>query len=641
MRKIFFLSLILLFSLPTTRPGVASRENFDVVVVGATPAGVAAAVSAARAGATVALLEETTHIGGLTSGGMSNTDFKSFESVQGTWREFMRRVEQHYIREYGANSKQVEDCYHGAWYEPKVARQVFEQMLAEQPNIRVFTRHRLASAATERAEKGRTRIRAARFLKLPALEPIEFAGRVFVDATYEGDLMAAAGSPFRVGRESRQEYGELFAGVVYLKRTEAGRVFLPGSTGESDKHVQCYNFRVCMTTRPENRLPIPRPADYRREEFLPLLDLIRRGEVKAVAEGIVRFRGIPNEKADVNDVMGAPFSLRLMGASDRWPEGSPEERARIFDRHRSYTFGLFYFLQNDPELPPSIRDEARRWGLPKDEFTESGNFPPVLYVREGRRMLGDFVFTERDTQPTTQSVRAPLYTDGVAVGDYPIDCHGERAPGAFNPGVTEGAFAFASAPFQVPYRAMIPKNVDGLLVPVAVSASHVGFSAIRMEPTWTALGQAAGLAAAMAARGGGVAVRDVDVQGLQQRLHEAGAITVYFSDVMPDSPDFKVAQFFGTRGYFHDAPGIGRAGEQGRQSLRGQHLSAFPHHAAELQKPIDRALAEHWKALLPNAGARARAISDVTLSADGKLTRGGFLRRLYGYAEPLNSSEGQ
>lgn len=638
MRKIFFFSLILLFSLPATQSGVASRENFDVVVVGATPAGVAAAVNAAQAGATVALLEETTHIGGLTSGGMSNTDFKSFESVQGAWREFMRRVERHYVREYGPNSKQVEDCYHGAWYEPKVARKVFEEMLAEQPSIRVFTRHRLQSAAMEKVEKGRSRIRAARFLKLPATEPIEFAGRVFIDATYEGDLMAAAGSPFRIGRESRREYGELFAGVVYLKRTEAGRVFLPGSTGEADKHVQCYNFRVCMTTRPENRLPIPRPADYRREEFLPLLDLIRQGEVKAVAEGIVRFRGIPNEKADVNDVMGAPFSLRLMGESDGWPEGKPEARERIFNRHRSYTLGLFYFLQNDPDLPASIRDEARRWGLPKDEFVESGNFPPVLYVREGRRMIGDFVFTERDTQPTARSVRAPLHADSVAVGDYPIDCHGEQAPWAFNPGVTEGAFAFSSAPFQVPYRVMIPKNVDNLLVPVAVSASHVGFSAIRMEPTWTALGQAAGLAAAMAVRGG-VATRDVDVSGLQQRLHEAGAITVYFSDAPPDSSDFKVAQFFGTRGFFHDAPGIGRAAEQGRKSLRGQHLTAFPHHAAELQKPIDPALGEHWLKLLPNAAARA--LADTSLRADGKLTRGEFLQRLYKYAKPQNGGSGQ
>jgi hypothetical protein len=522
---------------------LALRAQYEVVVVGATPAGVAAAVNAAREGHSVALTEESTHIGGLVSGGLSNTDFKHIESVQGTFREFMRRVVAIYSERYGPNSAQVKESVQGGYYEPHVATRAFQEMLRGEAKLRVLLKHRFVSVQMREGK-----IAAARFEKLDGAAA-ELTARVFIDATYEGDLMAAAGVPYTVGREGRKDYGELLAGRKFYSE----RRFLPGSTGEGDGHVQCFNFRITMTTDPANRVPIERPSTYRRADYEALLPWMDSGKIKTVAEGVVRFRHIPNRKADVNDVMHAPLSLRLLAENDEWPEGTPEQRARIFARFRDYSLGLFWFLQNDPAVPKAIREEALGWGLPRDEFIETRHFPPYLYIREGRRMLGKFVYTENDTQPqlSANSVRAPLFQDSIAIGDYPIDSHGELPPIAYHPGVTDGSYGFSTVPFQVPFRIMVPPNVSNLLVPVALSATHVGYSAVRMEPTWTAIGQAAGLAAAQAARRG-KAVGDIDVLALQRRLHQLEAATVYVTDVLPGHPQYQLVQRMGNRGFLHD-----------------------------------------------------------------------------------------
>jgi hypothetical protein len=355
---------------------------------------------------------------------------------------------------------------------------------------------------------------------------------------------------------------------------------------------------------------------YQRREFLPLLDYIRRGVIKSVNEGVVRFRPLPNQKADVNDLMTSPFSLRLTGVNNDWPNGDPAVRERIFRRYKVYTLSLFYFLQNDREVPESIRAEARQWGLPRDEFAETGHFPPLLYVREGRRMVGAFVFTEQMTQPAPDSVRAPVQTDSIAVADYSLDCHGEQAPGSYHPGVTEGKFASPTVPFQIPYRVMLPREVDNLLVPVAVSASHVGYSAIRMEPTFTALGQAAGIAAALAVSRRTTTHR-VSVPEVQRRLWRAKAITVYFSDIAPDSADFVRLQRFGTLGYFHQAVDRDTVTYSRPKPLGiGQWTEAHPHHAAELNKPAGEELTQVWE--------RMSGVSDL----DPTQTRGELLRQL-------------
>ena len=603
-------------------------EEPDVVVVGATPAGVAAAVNAAREGATVLLLEETGHVGGLASGGLSNSDFHSFESLGGTFREFMQRVERHYAETYGPSSQQVRDCVKGGYYEPRVARRVFEQMIAEQKKLRVLPHHRLLSAFTEPGPRGR-RLRAASFRDLRTGRDLRVQGRVFIDATYEGDLAALARVPYRLGSESRAEFGESLA------------------PEESNRFVQAYNFRICLTKVKGNSLPLPKPKNYRRETFTSLLEAFRAKRVLSLANPgprpILKVRPIPNGKADFNDDANAPMSLALKNINQPWTEGSPEVRARIFQEYKDYSLGLFWFLANDREAPENIRNEMRQWGLPKDEYPDTDHWTPALYVREGRRIIGEYVFRQQDAQPAPGSVRAPLQPGSIAIGDYSLNSHGVFAG---SDGVVTGRIGgVAIQPYQIPYGVMVPKQVDQLLVPVALSATHVGYSALRMEPTWTAIGQAAGVAAAQAVAGN-LPPRNIDVSRLQARLHQLGALTVYISDLgpemevpcpswdpsgtirfrllpfPPEMPRFLSAQHFGSLGLFHDLVDPSKAGGSPRKRLTGQWGPAFPLHAVGFEEQIDSALARRWL-------GKAKLSPTSRLDPESRVTRGEFLARMY------------
>ncbi len=603
----------------------AEPSSYDVVVVGATPAGVAAAVNAARQGVRVALVEESGHIGGLASGGLSNTDFRTFASLGGTFREFMHRVEEHYARAYGTGSQQVIDSVHGGYYEPKVARQVFEEMLSEENSIEVKLHHRLAGAEVV-PHGGIRKLRTVQFDDLKSGRCISLAAEVFIDATYEGDLAGEAKVPYRLGCESKYEFNE------DLSEFE-----------ESNAYVQTYNFRATLTRDPDNRIEIAKPRNYDESEFLPILDHLRTGQAKSWANPgpayILKVRPIPNLKADFNDAP-ATVSMALKNVNHPWPEGSPEVRQRIYERYKDYSLGLFWFLGNHPDLPEDIRRQMKEWGLPKDEYVETGNWSPALYVREGRRIVGEYIFTQHDTQPEPGSARARLHKDSVGIGDYSLSCHGVYSP---EPGVNIGRFGGQVRPFQMPYRIMVPIEMDGLLVPVAVSATHVGYSAIRMEPAWTALGQAAGLAAALAVRDR-CEVRRVNIRTLQHKLHDAGAFTVYVSDLFPERkvprpswdlpghffarvPDWpsisiysRAAQYFGTKGFFHELSSEEGGPAFGRST--GQWRIGYPAHAAEFDRPMDSSLAHVWL-------ARAGLAPEPYFEIDGKVTRGEFLNRMY------------
>ena len=628
MRYIIWKSCVLLLGmgivLRTTGLAQNREQTFDVVVYGATLSGIAAAVNAAKEGMLVGLFEETSHIGGMVSGGMSNPDFKTFESLGGTYKEFMDRVVRHYSKANGPDSKQVDECYHGAWYEPKVAKAVFMQMLSEHTNLEVFPENRLIKAIVATGKSGMKKLTSVQFKDAKSGRSLMVNAKVFIDATYEGDLLAKAGCRYQLGRESRQTYGELFAGVKYY----SGGRFLIGSTGEGDRKIQCSNFRICMSRDPENYIPIEKPQNYRRDEFLSLLKLMQEGKITKLDNQIVKIRTIPNQKADFNDLMYSPVSLRLPGENYQWPEGDARVRKRIFERHKEYTLGLLYFLQHDEEVPDSIRKETLAWGLPKDEFQNSGHFPPMLYIREGRRLQGDFVLTEHDTQPPSGFIRAKLNTDAIAICDYSLDSHGNAPPGNLHPLVTEGVFNRWVQPYQIPYQVTVPAKVDGLLVSCAVSASHVAYSSLRMEPTWTAIGQAVGLAAAQAI-GAGLEVRDINIERLQKKLHKLGAMTIYLGDVGPASPFFKAAQYFGTKGYFHgmpeyrNVPYIGRGSGKG---MRGQHIQAYPYHHLRPDKTMDPELAGFW---WKKAGMD-RKPPDWDLNS---LSRGEFLKKMMAYQE--------
>lgn len=611
---------------------------YDVVVYGATPSGIASAVNAAREGATVLLIDESIFVGGLLSGGLPKSDFRSYESVQGTFGEFMKRVEKYYIHEYGKESSQVKLCMRGAQFEPKVARLIFEQMLQEQKGIRIFLKHRLESVNFKASKNKGTSISSIRLKNLDNLKFTEVVGKMFIDATYEGDLMAKAGVPYRVGRESRKEYGELYAGHIYVSNHwhKGGRI-LPGSTGEADKGVQSYNFRFVMSEDPTNSFTITKPTAYKREDFFPLLELIKSGRFKSLTGRADNSIGIiwvgsylPNNKRDINDNFYSPFTLSLPGEVDQWPEGSPEVRRKIFERHKYHTLGMLYFLQNDNEVPEHIQKEARLYGLPIDEWQETDHFTPLLYIREGRRMIGQYIFTEKDALNAPNSIRSPLHKTSIAVGDYALDCHAVRKPDQYYPDIPEGAFDLPSVPYQIPFGVIVPQKVDNLLVPVAVSASHVGFSTLRMEPVWAALGQASGLAAVQAIKTNRK-VQQIDVSRLQKRLHELGAITTYFSDISPDSPFFRVAQYFGNQGYFHAIKKVEDVTFSWPESSHRLGSPAYPNHQADLGEIIDEDIANKWLNMLSNETQKQKAKADPLLKPDGILTRGEFLTRLYEY----------
>jgi len=577
--------------------------DFDIAVYGSTPAGIASAVVAARQGRRVALIEPSNHFGGLLTGGLSNTDFRTLEAVTGFFREYMDRVHADYVSRYGKDSQQARECFFGAHSEPHVSERVLRAMVAEQRTLSVLMRHPLSSVS----RKGDA-IVSANF------GTVAINAKLWIDASYEGDLAAAAKTPYRIGRESTREYGERFAGVLFFDQG----LILPGSTGEGDTNEQCMNSRIIMTNRASNRLPVPRPPGYNREEFLRILPHFSSGRVKDVYthdhSGMLRLQRVPNDKADMNDIKQAVVRLSLAGENNGWADGDAAARQRIFDRHVAHNIGLLYFLQNDSGVPEAIREKAREWGLTKDEFVNNNHLPPALYVREGRRILGDYVFTEHDTMPAPSSVRARVHADAIAMGDYALNSHGHQPAGPFYPTLFEGDFSFSATPFMIPYRVMLPKGVSNLLVPVAISASHVGYSALRLEPTWSALGHAAGLAAHLAidTRNN---TRAIDVPKLQTMLHAQKQATIYTSDIERDSPYFAAVQWAGLRGLLSDVVDYQTAVYVPLKSRFGTQYS-FAHslHFVEPEKALDDSLKSRWRKRLPCA------------ASVGAATRGEFLQ---------------
>ncbi|MEM6842317.1 MAG: FAD-dependent oxidoreductase [Bacteroidota bacterium] len=603
--------------------------EYDLVIYGATFSGIAAAINAAEYGHQVALVEEYDQIGGLMTSGLSNTDFISFESLSGTFLDYCNRVEKYYIDNYGADSQQVEDCHAGIHAEPHVTLKIFQEMLAEHSNIQVYLNHRLESVSLGAPRQQLRHIERIKCLSLTDSINVELAGQIFLDATYEGDLAAFAGAEYRVGRESRQKYGEPLAGHIFYQN---GRI-LKGSTGEGDRRVQGYNFRVIMTDDPENRRLIDQPDNYHREEYLPIAEVLKQGKVSQVftrfgRDAILRTQMIPNRKADVNDIKNAPVRIALLGENYAYPEGSPKVRAEIVQHHQEHILGLLYFLQNDTEVPEKYRREARQWGLAKDEFIDNDNFPPRLYIREARRIMGEYVFTQNDVTPQQGTLVNPFKNDAIAIGDYALNCHGVQPP-SLHSSVAEGDYNLIPAPFQIPFGTIIPRRFSNLLVSVAISSSHVGFSGIRLEPVWTSLGQAAGLAAHLALIGQQM-VGEVSISELQRLLHHHKSKTTYISDIEASSPLFEATQFLGVRGYLHDLYTLDTLTMVDTTTYRslwgGQYAAAYPFHALEPEKELEGDLAQRWIRRLDDERLQTQAREYLATSTP---SRGEFLLEIY------------
>lgn len=504
----------------------AQVRSYDVVVYGGTASGVVAAIAAADEGMRVALLEPRRHIGGMVSGGLGNTDKGDERVIGGLALEFFRRVGKHYSRDITFR------------FEPHVAEKVFHDWLQE-AGVDVFFEHRVDSVN----KTGR------RISNIKMENGAVFAARVFIDASYEGDLLARANISYTWGREGRDEYNEYLAGkleysaghqftVLVDPYNENGKL-LPlvyggdtGRPGQADKKIQAYNFRLCVTDRKDNQVPFPRPPGYDAKRF----ELLRRYLIAMdkhvgleLGEHLISINRLPNGKADINN-RGA-ISTDYIGANWDYPEADYQRREEFWEDHKNYTQGFFYFLRNNPNVPKHVQEELNKWGLCKDEFMNTDHWPHQLYVREARRMKGEYFMTQNDLQIDFRK------EDSIGMGSYAMDSHHvQRIPSpigaVINEGYTKGTRGKPGTggpatrqsqpgPYEIPYRALTPKaqECENLLVAVCVSATHIAYSSIRMEPQYMIMGHSAGVAAAMAAKSQ-LPVQKIDINELQIRLRQ-------------------------------------------------------------------------------------------------------------------------
>jgi hypothetical protein len=510
LRRIFlFCAACLLLA----RGSTAEVITADVCVYDGTAGGVAAAIETARLGKTVVLAAFGSHLGGMSSGGLSQTDIGNKGAIGGISREFYQRMGRHYGKEE-------------QWsFEPGVAENIFVEM-ARDAKVPVYFQQRLASVKKD----------GARITEIVMENGNIFRAKMFIDASYEGDLMACAGVSYFVGREPNSQYHETLDGIrgetpkhqftvpvdPYVKPGDPASGLIPlvqpgdgGTPGVGDRCVQAYNFRLCLTQNPTNKIPILAPANYdpARYELLAryIEALAAAGKNPKLGE-FMHIQPMPNGKTDINNNGGV--STDFIGGSYDYPEASYERRAQIWREHEDYTRGFLNFLATSPRVPESVRHEMQSWGLAKDEFTDTGGWPPQLYVREARRMVSDYVMTENNCR---NSIKLP---DAIGLAAYTMDSHNcqrlVKHGHVENEGDTQiGGFP----PYQIAYRALVPKTgeCENLLVPVCLSSTHIAYGSIRMEPVFMVLGQSSA-AAACQAIADKVAIQKIDVAKLQTQL---------------------------------------------------------------------------------------------------------------------------
>jgi hypothetical protein len=505
---------------------LCATQSADVIVYGATPGGFSAAIAAAREGASVILLEPTAHIGGLSTGGLSHCDSNQMvrSTLMGLFDEWHTRIVKDYTDRGQPAPYQPGIKDHALWtFEPHVAMRITKKML-EEAGVKVLPRQGLP-----KVEKN-----GARITRLITAKDT-YEAKVFVDGTYEGDLMAAAQVDWTIGREGRKEYGESYAGKQYPKKTMKINGFddqgkpLPlitttsgGEEEAGDACIMTYSFRLCLTRDPANFVPLPEPKNYNPARF----ELARRA-LKAKEKVGFDMYPLPGKKLDGNNSIGGQISLGLVGRCNEWHLADEAGREKIWEEHKEYTLEFLHFLRNDPAVPEGMRKNFQGLGFCKDEFAETGHFPPALYVRESRRMKGLYVITQKDI------LDSPAKEDPIAISSFPIDSHDCQRIALPGGGVVNEGTIFpvrkqnpkVGFPYHVPYRAILPKpaQCDNLLVPVALSCSHVGISSLRIEGAWMAIGQGAGVAAALAAKEN-ITVQALPYPKLREQLIKQGQV---------------------------------------------------------------------------------------------------------------------
>ncbi len=555
-KLLYFLSLLFIIQFTN-----AQSEKYDIVVYGGTSAGVAAAIQSSRMGKSVVLIEPTHRIGGLTTGGLGQTDIGNKQAIGGISREFYGNIKKYYDNpknwkweaksEYLANhDRRYEEGEETMWtFEPSAALSVYQDMMVKE-NITLVYGERLDRKNGVRKTNGKITSIHMESGKI-------FSGSVFIDATYEGDLMASAGVSYSVGRESNARYGETLNGVQanvfnisitglvsrnglhhnfvsgvdpYIKKGEPKSGLLPniiekpGIDGAGDEKIQAYCFRMCLTDLPENRVPFKKPESYDEIDYELLIRNYesRKGPIREMysyGNSLLPWinSSMPNRKTDTNNKFG--FSTDYIGKNYDYPEASYAERKNIVEEHRKYQMGLMWTLANHPRIPKEVRDEASRWGTTKDEFERADGWQQQLYIREARRMVSDYVMT----QYNCEGLYIP--NDAIGLGAYGMDSHHIQRYVDINGFVqNEGNVeCHVKAPYPISYKSIIPKKeeCENLIVPVCLSASHIAFGSIRMEPVFMVLGQSAATAAALAIDAD-TAVQDLPYRDLQSALLKDG-----------------------------------------------------------------------------------------------------------------------
>ena len=527
-----------------TPAGVA---EMDVCIYGSTPSGVMAAVQAARMGKSVMIVTPDKHLGGMSSSGLGFADTGKTAVIGGLAREFHHRVWQHYERpeawkwqprdkygNHGQGTRAKDDATQAMWvFEPSVAEKVFESYLKEF-SIPVYRDEPLD-------RKNGVRKDGSSISQITTLSGKKFAAKMFIDTTYEADLMAAAGVDYHIGREAQSVYDEKWNGVQVgilhhqhhfgiLKHPVSPYVVPadptsgviwgvsmapPGEYGAGDRKIQAYCYRLCLTDVPENRVPFPKPAGYDPSHYELLLRIFATGW----RDAFKKFDPLPNRKTDVNN--HGPMSFDFIGGNYDYPEASYDRRREIIHNHQNYQQGWIYFIANDPRVPDEVRQRMRQWGLPKDEFADNGHWPYQLYIREARRMIGSYVMTGGDI------LKQRVTPDPVGMGSYTIDSHNvQRYITPDGHVQNEGDIGVSTkGPYQIAYGSLVPKagQADNLFVTSCLSSSHIAFGSIRMEPVLMILGQSAATAAAMAIDGK-IPVQEVPYVKLRARLLKDGQI---------------------------------------------------------------------------------------------------------------------
>lgn len=513
----------------------------DIVIYGGTAAGMVAAIQASRMGDSAVLLEPGQYLGGMTTGGLGATDLGDKHSLGGIAREFYRSIYDYYMdprvwrsetrEEYLPRHRLIytEDMKTQWFFEPHVADKILRAML-DKTNTRVVFNAKLDRRNGVKKD-------GQRIVSITTLDGQTYPGKIFIDTTYEGDLMAAAGVSYFVGREANSRYGETFNGIrpleenrvkhvsPYVREGDPSSGLLPridprppGKFGEEDHRLQAYNFRMCLTDDPANRVAVTKPEGYDPLQYETALRHVLGNPKVKLGEILFTLVPMPNRKTDSNNKN--LFSTDFPNANHSWPEASYEEREKILREHRTYQQGLLWFFANDPRVPQAMRDQVSQWGLAKDEFPDNENWPHQLYVREARRMTSDYVVTEADCMGQKRA------EDSIGLASYGMDSHLVSLfideEGRFR---LDGGFFRSVKPYPVSYRAIIPKKGEctNLLVPICLSASHVAYGSMRMEPVFMMLAQAAATAAALAIQDG-TSVQDVPYDQLRARLIQDGMV---------------------------------------------------------------------------------------------------------------------